>query len=229
MDAIDFHSEIAASFDAKYSSSKDFIERYNVWTHFLDKYLFASAFVLDVGCGSGVLSFYSARISCQVIGFDGSKDMIELCKTKQNNFNYDNIEFSVNSIPHGLSQMKDFDIIISSSVLEYIKDFDITIEALFNSISNNGVLLLSLPNKQSIYRKVEYLFYAVFRRPKYLQHVHNVLTEKDAIKKFKAIGFEFIELEYFACNYKFSSIIRFFAGKRYSSNLIIYVLKKSEG
>jgi 2-polyprenyl-3-methyl-5-hydroxy-6-metoxy-1,4-benzoquinol methylase len=75
--AIEWHTQIARNFDQKYSTSRNFTERYAIWTNVIDKYSNLSLSVLDIGCGSGVFTFYSAEKNNKVIGIDASKEMFE--------------------------------------------------------------------------------------------------------------------------------------------------------
>lgn len=80
--AIDWHTDIDRNFDQKYTTSKNFRERYFIWTDIIDKYSNDKFLVLDIGCGSGVFSFYSAEKNKEVIGIDASKEMLRICRNR---------------------------------------------------------------------------------------------------------------------------------------------------
>ncbi len=64
-DAVDWHTNFAATFDAGYKCKADFIERLEVWTGLIDRYSNADFQVLDIGCGSGVFSVLCGRKKCR--------------------------------------------------------------------------------------------------------------------------------------------------------------------
>jgi len=226
MSAIDFHSEIASEFSEKYNYSEDFMERYKVWVRFLDKYLVSSDIVLDAGCGSGIFSFYAAQKAKRILGIDGSKEMIDICFEKLKKTGMSNMLFQIRKIPMELPDNQYFNTILSSSVLEYLPNFNEVCSRLADVMFQGGTLIFSLPNSSSFYRKIEKLTYILFKRPKYLKFVHNSLDREKVIKELQLIGFQFIESEYFANTYLFSGIVRFIFGKEYSCNMVIYVFKK---
>ncbi|MBK7225211.1 MAG: hypothetical protein IPH96_07255 [Saprospiraceae bacterium] len=55
--AVDFHDNIVTEFDSKYSKSKSFRQRFQVWDSLFKKYLDANMSVLDLGCGTRYLVF----------------------------------------------------------------------------------------------------------------------------------------------------------------------------
>jgi len=50
--------------------------------------------VVEVACGTGLISFEAAKKARQVYATDISSEMIEQCKSKQRNINANNIEFT---------------------------------------------------------------------------------------------------------------------------------------
>jgi ubiquinone/menaquinone biosynthesis C-methylase UbiE len=50
--------------------------------------------VVEVACGTGLVSFEAARQAREVYATDISSEMIERCKSKQRDFNLNNIAFT---------------------------------------------------------------------------------------------------------------------------------------
>ncbi len=50
--------------------------------------------VVEVACGTGLISFEAAKKDHQVYAADISSEMIEQCKSKQRNVNVNNIDFA---------------------------------------------------------------------------------------------------------------------------------------
>ncbi len=69
---------------------------------------------LDIGCGTGISTFYAAEIADKVIGIDLSVDMVRKLEQKIRRRKLVNIEVITGSFPEALPQNIEFDSIISS-------------------------------------------------------------------------------------------------------------------
>ncbi len=69
---------------------------------------------LDIGCGTGISTFYAAEIADKVMGIDLSADMIHKLEQKISRRKIENIEVITGSFPEALPQNIKFDSIISS-------------------------------------------------------------------------------------------------------------------
>ena len=47
-------TNLSSEFDSRYQSDPNFIERWQCWTTFIDRYLEPGDVVYDLGCGPGV-------------------------------------------------------------------------------------------------------------------------------------------------------------------------------
>lgn len=98
--------------------------------------------ILDVGCGSGVLSSHIQKnLNAKVIGVDFSPAALKVAKSK-------GIECYKIDIEEGLpDKWKDkFDSVIISEVLEHIFDTDFVIEQIKKVLKPDGILVLTIPN-----------------------------------------------------------------------------------
>ena len=98
MDAIDWHSSIAVSFDKGYQTTPRFMERLSVWNAAIERWLPIGGAVLDAGCGSGVLSLVAAQRAGSVVAFDGSEEMIRIARGKALPANSGTVTFEVASL-----------------------------------------------------------------------------------------------------------------------------------
>ena len=69
---------------------------------------------LDIGCGTGISTFYASEIADKVIGIDLSADMTRKLEKKIDRRTLANIEVITGSFPEALPQNIKFDSIISS-------------------------------------------------------------------------------------------------------------------
>lgn len=112
------------------------------------------AFILDFGCGSGILIEKLQNCCRQVVGVDSSLKMIEKVKQKIDSRKWRNVEafylsLAGNSGPPTndwiKSHEKKFDLIIASSVLSFIPEAEIkpTMSALGRLLKPGGLLVHS--------------------------------------------------------------------------------------
>ena len=79
--------------------------------------------VLDIGCGSGRVSFLFAKECMKVVGIDYARNMIELAKKSQQKLNLVyNVEFIHSDFMNDFPEDKRYDISIALGVFHYIKD-----------------------------------------------------------------------------------------------------------
>lgn len=222
--AIDFHSETAFQFQEKYKKSAQFKERYKVWTKLFNKYIYPDMSVLDVGCGSGIFSYYLATKKCKVTGIDGSEKMIELC---QNSYTQENVTLSFlqDNLPfqNHLKYAKK-EIIICSSVLEYLPDYK-NITTQFSQILNdNGILIVSMPNQDCWYRKIEKYIFKTTGKPDYFPHLKQVVKADIFSKELLELGFELKELQYYPNTHFYTKIFNYIGiHKKYTHTIFVGV------
>ena len=79
--------------------------------------------VLDIGCGSGRISFLLAKEGARVTGIDYARGMIELAKKYQQQLKVvDTVEFICSDFMSDFPDDKKYDISIAIGVFDYIKD-----------------------------------------------------------------------------------------------------------
>jgi len=227
--AIDWHTQIAVDFDKRYSNSKAFKERYVIWTKFIDKYSHHDFRVLDLGCGSGIFTIYLSERNGYTIGLDASEEMLKICKERMRNKGASHVDFINCNICELRSKLNDnnVDMIICSSVLEYLDDLDESLALISASMNRNGLLIFSMPNRRSLYRKIAPVAFKLIGLPKYYKYVKNVCTLDDIEKKIKQYGFNLLESAYYGETPILSKTFRKFGLTQYSDNLFIAVAQLS--
>ena len=226
--AIEWHTQIATDFDKKYANNKNFKERYAVWTQIIDRYSHRNLHTLDIGCGSGIFTFYLAAKNKTALGCDASTEMLKICQTKVINNKSKNARFfncNIESLAQNVSQKAD--IVVCSSVLEYVDDLDSALDSITKLVNDEGVFLFSMPNKQSLYRKAEPLLFKLLGRPKYYKYIKNICTLKEIEKKLKITDFAILEKAYYGKTAFLSTIFRKLNIAHYSDNLVVIVAKRN--
>lgn len=227
MDAIGYYSQIARDFDAKYASSPAFRERLELWNSLIAHYSHPEGDVLDAGCGSGVFSVLAARRARSVMGFDASPKMLELAEARQQRDRLDNATFHVAAFEDAnILQGRSFDLILCSSVLEYLEDCWRAFDWLATTLKPNGVIVFSMPNGASLYRKTEKLAYRVTGRPAYYGHVRNVPKADEVRVGLHARGFDVLSIHYYAATPALSRLARAIGRPDLADNLFATVCKR---
>lgn len=226
--AVTWHSEHAKVFDRRYSYDRLFRERFEVWSNLIAKYSDRESSAMDLGCGSGVFSFLLAAENRDVLAIDASAEMIAMCDEKLSRQPTENLTFRCEDIRNiDAIVSHPVDLMICSSVLEYVDDLDACIGSCVARLNTMGVLLVSFPNRSSLYRIVERYAFAATGYPKYYRFVHNVLTVGELSKRCQDFGLKLLETKYFGYTGVLSPIARKLGIAEYSDKLFLAAFRKS--
>jgi len=112
----------------------------------IDKYYKKTpgAKVLDVGCGTGMMLKYLSKYG-EVWGTDKDPKAIEYSKTKA-----PNTEIISGSIPEKIPEGK-FDLVTALDIVEHIERDVEALKVIFNTLKNNGVLVMTVPAYQFLW------------------------------------------------------------------------------
>lgn len=198
-DAVDWHESIAESFQAGYDHSPRFRERLALWRDLIARHVAPGDRVLDAGCGAGTFSFEAARVGASVTAIDGSAAMIALARKRQQELGLTDIGFEV-ALLDSLSAWPagQFDVVLSSSVLEYLPDLAGEVARLVRLLKPGGRLILSLPNSESLYRKAERIAFGLTGRPRYFAHVKSMASASELAALYRQVGVAPVEHHFYA-------------------------------
>lgn len=100
--------------------------------------------IFEVGCGPGILAEYLIHEGAKVVGFDVSPKMIELAKER----NPKNATFFVadgaNPLPLDSSQNGQFDMVVASLAIDYIKDWSVLLKELNRLLVVGGKFIFTI-------------------------------------------------------------------------------------
>lgn len=121
-----------------------------IWYEHWHRYAFAQRFavgkrVLDVACGEGYGSHLLASVARSVLGLDISEAAIEHARRRYGgvgNLRFDIADATSLVLPTGA-----FDVITSFETLEHVQAHDELLDGLSRSLADDGVLLISSPDK----------------------------------------------------------------------------------
>ena len=225
-----FFSRTSGEFADGYRLRPEFRERFAVWSALLDKYAVGRDSALDLGCGSGIFSFYLAGKGLKVTGVDAADQMIALCEKEKAAKGVVNATFVNDRIPDLRAGVipTHVSLLISSSVLEYVEDLEGALTLIGSKLEKGGVAIISMPNPRSLHRRAERLVYRLTGRPSYYAYVRHLLTPEDLAARFLGHGLAHIETQYYAHAALISRGARHLGlGARFTENLYVLVLRKA--
>ncbi len=144
-----YHSNRKA--EKRIIKDKDFTHR--LFIQILSDRLSGFNRVLDIGCGTGTMSFYFSGRGIDTIGIDVSKNAIEIAKRNAKKLGLSaKTKFFVADFPKSKPSGQ-FDLIICTEVLEHLKDDSKAISEIHDLLKKGGMVLFSSPlNTSVLYR-----------------------------------------------------------------------------
>ena len=137
--------------------------------------------VLDIGCGSGVVSREIARHGCKVVGIDVSADCIRYAKKKAREEGSQNARFLVGSIERLPFRPRTFDLIVASHVIEHVEHPRAIMEEMRSRLKPGGLLVVTTPNYKSLWPLAEFVFDRTIAEEGYSLHEQHI-TKFDPAK-----------------------------------------------
>lgn len=105
----------------------------------------SGAFVLDIGCGSGVDALIAAKLvgaSGKVLGIDMTTEMIQKANSNKELMGSDNINFQVASVQDIADMDEGFDVIISNGVFNLIPDKNEALQTAYGLLKPGGKIFI---------------------------------------------------------------------------------------
>jgi 2-polyprenyl-6-hydroxyphenyl methylase/3-demethylubiquinone-9 3-methyltransferase len=229
IDGVELHSAIATQFDGKYATSPMFKERLAVWRDLIQGSEGSRGEVLDAGCGSGVLSVVAAGTARRVVAFDGSAPMIELARRNAGSAAIGNIELHIARIgDDSFLQQRSFDLVLCSSVLEYLEDYWQAFDWLAALLKPRGRLIFSMPNASSLYRQAEAAVFRLTGRPAYYAAVKSVPPPTAVLEGLRSRGVKVPEIRFYGAAPLMSSWARPLGLRRFADTLFVVVCERGQ-
>lgn len=115
----------------------------------INKYLCGRENVLDIGCGVGTIDFFIASKGKKITGIDISYNAIEQCLINAKLLNLSAYTNFLCGDFLNLGIGEKYDMVICLEVLEHLKEDDLAIKKIYKLLTRDGVLMLSVPSKNS--------------------------------------------------------------------------------
>lgn len=109
--------------------------------------------VLDIACGEGYGSNLMSEFAKEVVGVDLSSKIIDHAQNKYIKSNLSFLVGSASSIPF---ENDTFDVVVSYETLEHLYEHEEMISECHRVLKNNGILIISTPEKKTYSDKSNY-------------------------------------------------------------------------
>ena len=100
--------------------------------------------ILDLGCGTGDLAKILHDLGVEVVGADHSEAMVQQAKSK-----YPDIPFVVQNATN-LEYNNEFDAVFSNAVLHWVKQPELALSGIFNSLKPGGRFVAEFGGKDNV-------------------------------------------------------------------------------
>ncbi|MFQ3598542.1 MAG: class I SAM-dependent methyltransferase [Chloroherpetonaceae bacterium] len=202
----EYFNAYAKTYDSLSTGRSEFNERYAIWRSLIDDQAerFPNGLCMDLGCGNGFLSVHAASKGFNMVSVDGSSEMLSLTKKlAEKEGVISRINFVESLLPLSKEIQAQYEqrvqLILMSSVIEYVKDDEGVFEQCASLLQKGGIFLISFPNKASVYRKMEFsLRNTPIYADSYVRHQVRQYDEQDIRYYANKYGFNLQKVLYFA-------------------------------
>lgn len=153
--ATQFFDGETKQFAANYQKKASFKDRLQIFVNAVQNTTPIPAQILDFGCGPGIISMQLARLGYDVMGLDGSAEMVRVAREQAEKCGIKNISFNHSQADHVELPTARFDAVVCSSVVEYVAEDMALISKLIASLKPGGHLIISVPHANSLVGSAE--------------------------------------------------------------------------
>lgn len=208
LNAVEEHFDQAAEqFGQNYHAKADFHERQQIWQRVIGESLDRLAnggICLDLGCGDGTLSRSVAAKGFQTVGIDQSDKMLSLARRRAGEAGVGQWGTYLHaSLPLPVELETCYKgkagLIMCSSVLEYVMDYEKVLAQFFRLLKPGGRLILSVPNRSSVYRVMQRICrFLLPLRSSYLRHQRHQFNASELEVLLEHLGYRISRRTFFA-------------------------------
>ncbi|HEX3716452.1 MAG TPA: class I SAM-dependent methyltransferase [Verrucomicrobiae bacterium] len=199
-----FFSGVGESHSSQYNSKACFRDRLNLFVQGVRRTTPLPAAVLDYGCGPGNISLVLGGLGYNVVGLDGASGMVNLGRERAAASGCSNVRFEHVDAASFDSSIGPFDVIVCSSVIEYVEDDVSLLKKLIASLRPGGHLLVSVPHRGNIFTPLEPIGHQIKLRMHGPRKGHLAVTchrykRKEFMQQLQGYGLKDIRCTSFEC------------------------------
>jgi len=197
-DAVGYFAQNAERFHDLYKQTAEFQSRLRLWYALLERYAVRDGLAVDMGCGSGVLTFHLAELGTRAVGIDGAAEMVALCDSERQRRGTANVAFHQFVLPNVDEHLvSNADLLISSSVLEYVQDLDASLNLFSRLLKPSGTLIVSMPNRTSLSRTYQRIRFKMTGQPEVYRFIRHFSSPAALDRKLRSRGMHLLEAHYY--------------------------------
>lgn len=165
----DFFDEMAIGRNAKISSSPIIDYEQKVRSRMVISMLDVKPdeVILDAGCGNGRDLIPLCKKGCKCVGIDFSGKMIEEAQRELSKNGITTAELEIGDVTNIRFPDGKFDKVFASEVLEHVPDYDRAISEMARVLKPTGCLVITTPNRRSLYGFDRYIIRTKLLRQKW--------------------------------------------------------------
>lgn len=134
----DVPNSISKQFD-RVAEEYDFVsEFFNNNSFFISNMSSKKGRALDIGCGSGILTFELSKHYKEVVGIDISEEMLSIARAKREKDNISYIKMDANELLFDTT----FDFIVSSATFHHLSDIQNVLNRMKSLLNNDGKIIV---------------------------------------------------------------------------------------
>jgi 2-polyprenyl-3-methyl-5-hydroxy-6-metoxy-1,4-benzoquinol methylase len=161
-----------------------------------------------MGCGPGVFSFQLASLGSRVTGVDGSAEMIEACERRRRELEVPDVSFVRAELPlEDPAILEPADLVISSSVVEYVDDLDTVLAQFARLVRQGGTVIVSMPNRTSVSRTFQRIKFRLTGQPEVYRHIRHFATPRSLARRVAPYGLTLVERRYYTHFTRIASVL----------------------
>lgn len=232
----EYFDTLSGEWSERYQHDRRFRRRYEKIVGMFDLLNLRGGRAIDLGCGSGIFTKALLDRNYITTGVDLSPEMIAAstaaCKKEVDAGRAAFIVSSLDALPEHLDT---FDLAISLSALEYVKDDTTVLQWLALHVAQGGIAIVSVPNKRGWLRRIERWIVAVKKqsagkmfanRGEYVQFQLHQYSPEELDRKMMSLGFEKVESDYLNAGFDASSAVLSFFEKKWWAALYLAAYQK---
>ena len=187
----DYFDKLADDWGEKYSRSSLFKIRYQEFNKIINEYNCSNSVVLDYGCGSGALINLVIKNAKLIIGTDVSQKMMAVTRRRFSGFK------NVKIINIKELKANYFDLVICSSVIEYVENYIEFFSDICGYLKPNGIIIITFPNRFGLLQMLNRHLISKITKNSYIRYQKNTYTKKDIRRLLSTANMR--ELKLYSC------------------------------
>jgi predicted TPR repeat methyltransferase len=152
--------------------------------------------------------------------------MLELARQKIAGEGFAEVTFEQRLLPFEAGSHPPADLVVCSSVVEYLDSVDDALKTFRALLRDGGTLIYSISNRDSLSRRLVRVVNAATGRPRYFRLLRHMLSEEEVVEVTTRAGFTVLEHAYFGAADALNRLLGRILPARRASNMLIVAARR---